>query len=65
MTTVRQMFALQELDIILDRVQNEHDRVENELGNGNIIKNLESELERDSELLQETELQQKLSLIHI
>ena len=54
MTTVRQMFALQELDIILDKVQNEHDRVENELNTGDIIKNLESELERDSELLHET-----------
>ena len=59
MTTVRQMFALQELDIILDRVQNEHDRVETELNNGDIVESLESELERDSELLQKTELQQK------
>ena len=59
MTTVRQMFALQELDIILDRVQTEHDKVENELKNGDIVKNLESELERDAELLQETELQQR------
>ena len=59
MTTVRQMFALQELDIILDRVQNEHDRVETELNNGDIVESLESELERDTELLQETELQQK------
>ena len=59
MTTVRQMFALQELDIILDRVAAEHDKVENELSNGDIVKNLESELERDAELLQETELQQR------
>jgi hypothetical protein len=53
------MFALQELDIVLDRVQDEHDRVENELNNGDTVKNLETELERDAELLQETELQQK------
>ena len=46
MTTVRQMFALQELDIVLDRVQDEHDRVENELNNGDTVKNLETELER-------------------
>ena len=59
MTTVRQMFALQELDIVLDRIQDEHDRVENELNNGDTVKNLETELERDAELLQETELQQK------
>ena len=59
MTTVRQMFALQELDIILDRVQNEHDKAEHELSNGNTIGNLESELERDAEWLVETELQQK------
>ena len=59
MTTVRQMFALQELDIILDRVQAEHDKVENELNSGDVVKNLEMELERDAELLQETELQQQ------
>ncbi len=59
MTTVRQMFALQELDIILDRVQSEHDKAEYELNNGEIIGDLESELQRDSDRLQETELQQK------
>ena len=59
MTTVRQMFALQELDIILDRVQNQQSKVESELDNGDISKNLESELERDAELLQEAELEQK------
>jgi len=53
------MFALQELDIILDRVQAEHDKVENELNSGDVVKNLEMELERDAELLQETELQQQ------
>ena len=61
MTTVRQMFALQELDIILDRVQTEHDKTEHELNNGDTVKDLETELERDSEWLQETELQQKAS----
>ena len=61
MTTVRQMFALQELDIILDRVQTEHDKAEHELNNGDTVKDLESELERDTEWLQETELQQKVS----
>ena len=61
MTTVRQMFALQELDIILDRVQTEHDKAEHELNNGDAVKGLESELERDEEWLQETELQQKAS----
>ncbi|MCH7737034.1 MAG: hypothetical protein IH872_06485 [Chloroflexi bacterium] len=59
MTTVKQMFALQELDIILDRVQNEHDRAEYELNNGDAVGNLETELERDAEWLQETELQRK------
>ena len=61
MTTVRQMFALQELDIILDRVQTEHDKAEHELNNGDAVKGLETELERDAEWLQETELQQKAS----
>jgi predicted nucleic acid-binding Zn-ribbon protein len=53
------MFALQELDIILDRVQSDHAKAEYELNNGEIIGNLESELERDAERLQETQLQQK------
>ncbi len=61
MTTVRQMFALQELDIILDRVQVEHAKAEYELNNGDEVHTLESELERDAEWLQETELQQKAS----
>lgn len=61
MTTVRQMFALQELDIILDRVQTEHDKTEHELNDGDTVKDLETELERDVEWLQETELQQKAS----
>ena len=59
MTTVRQMFALQELDIILDRVQSEHEKAEYELNNGEIIGDLESELQRDSDWLQETKLRQK------
>ncbi|HAA94638.1 MAG TPA: hypothetical protein DCE26_02995 [Dehalococcoidia bacterium] len=59
MTTVRLMFALQELDIILDRVQDERAKAEDELNNGDLVKQLESELERDTELLQETELQQR------
>ena len=61
MTTVRQMFALQELDIILDRVQNEHAKAEYELNNGDDVQTLESELERGAEWLQETKLQQKAS----
>ena len=59
MTTVRQMFALQELDIILDRVQHDQVKAEYELSNGDVLGNLESELERDAEWLVETELQQK------
>ena len=59
MTTVRQMFALQELDIILDRVQDQHDKAEYELNNGDEIQSLVSELEQGAEWLQETELQQK------
>ena len=59
MTTVRQMFALQELDIILDRVLHNHAKAEYELNNGDSIQTLESELERDAEMLLESELQQK------
>lgn len=61
MTTAKQMFALQELDIILDRIQGDRSKAEHELGNGNTVTGLESELERDTEWLQETELQQKAS----
>ncbi len=49
MTTVRQMFALQELDIILDRVQSASDKAEYELNNGETIWDLQSELQRDAE----------------
>ena len=44
MTTVRQMFALQELDIILDRVQDDENKTQNELNNGDGIGDLESAL---------------------
>ena len=61
MTTAKQMFALQELDIILDRIQGDQSKAEHELNNGDTVDNLESELERGAEWLQETELQQKAS----
>ena len=61
MTTAKQMFALQELDIILDRIQGDQAKAEYELNNGDEVGNLESEIERDTEWLQETELQQKAS----
>ncbi len=63
MTTARQMFALQELDIILDRIQGDQAKAEHELNNGDNAGNLESELERDAEWLQESELQQKATKI--
>lgn len=59
MTTARQMFALQELDIILDRIQGDRFKAERELNIGDSVGNLETELERDCEWLQETQLQQK------
>ncbi len=59
MATVRQMFALQELDTILDRVQNEQNRVEHELNNGDVLGGMETELERDAEWLVESEEQRK------
>ena len=58
MTTVKQMFALQELDIVLDRVQSQQVKAEYELNNGDQLGKLESELERDADWLVETELQQ-------
>ncbi|MDA0265230.1 MAG: C4-type zinc ribbon domain-containing protein [Chloroflexi bacterium] len=65
MTTVRQMFALQELDIILDRVQSEHDKIKYELSNGNTIVQLESDIERDAELLIKSELQQRATKLDV
>ena len=59
MTTARQMFALQELDIILDRIQGDQSKAELELNNSNSVGKLETELERGCEWLQETVLQQK------
>ena len=59
MTTVRQMFALQELDIILDRVQDDQNKTQAELDDGDGIGNLESELQRDADLLLESELKQR------
>lgn len=59
MTIVRQMFALQELDIVLDRVQKDQNRAEYELNNGDVAGNLETQLERDAEWLAETELQKQ------
>ena len=59
MTTPKQLSALQELDIILDRIRVDQYKVEHELSNGNSVDLLESELERDSDWLQETELQQR------
>ena len=61
MTTAKQMFALQELDIILDSIQGDHAKAQYELNNGDEVGTLETELERDTEWLQETELQQKAS----
>jgi len=61
MTTAKQMFALQELDIILDRIRVDKDKAEYELNNGDAVGNLESELERDTEWIQKTELQQQVT----
>ena len=53
------MFALQELDIILDRVQDDQNKTQAELDDGDGIGNLESELQRDADLLLESELKQR------
>ena len=53
------MFALQELDIILDRVQDDQVKAEYELNNGDRLANIETKLERDAEWLVETELQKQ------
>ena len=59
MTTVKQLYALQEVDLDLDRVYRALELVEEELRIGVSIDNLETALQDEQERLQEAELQQR------
>lgn len=58
MTTARQLFSLQELDLILDRVGGELTRAERELQNGLKTDQMESELKQLSDRLEDVQGQQ-------
>ncbi len=59
MTTTRQLYALQEVDLDLDRVYRALEEAEDELKIEISIENLESALQDEQERLQEVELRQR------
>ena len=59
MTTVKQLYALQEIDLDLDRVYRALEQVEGEMEIGVSIGNLEATLQDEVERLQEVELRQR------
>ena len=59
MTTVKQLYVLQEVDLDLDRVYRALEQVEGELSVGVSIGNLEATLQDEQERLQEAELRQR------
>ncbi len=59
MTTVKQLYALQEVDLDLDRVYRALEQVEEELKTGVSIETLESALQDEQERLLEAELRQR------
>lgn len=59
MTTVKQLYALQEVDLDLDRVYRALEQVEEELKTGVSIEALESALQDEQERLLEAELRQR------
>jgi len=60
MTLVRQLYALQELDLILDRVQEQTDMVEQELTSPVTLEHVQTALEEETERLKEAERQHRL-----
>ena len=56
MTTVKQLYALQGVDLDLDRVYRDLEQAEEELGTGISIENLEAAFRDEEERLQEVEL---------
>ena len=59
MTTVKQLFALQEIDLDLDRVYRALEQVEEDMKTGISIENLQAVLQDEEERLQEVELRQR------
>lgn len=59
MTSVRQLYVLQELDLVLDRLRNQQNEAEAELKSEVSVENLENALSGEAERLQEVALQQR------
>ncbi|MDP6548589.1 MAG: C4-type zinc ribbon domain-containing protein [Dehalococcoidia bacterium] len=60
MTNVRQLYILQGLDMVLDRLREETDTAEQELSTGIAVDELETGLQEETERLQELQSQQRL-----
>ena len=60
MTNVRQLYFLQELDLVLDRIREETGTAEQELSDGLAVDELETGLLEEAERLQELQSQQRL-----
>ena len=59
MTSVRQLYALQELDLVLDRLRSQQNQAKQELKSEVSVENLETALTGEAERLQEVALQQR------
>ena len=60
MTLVKQLYALQELDLVLDRVQEQRDLVEQELTSPVTLETMKTALEEETERLRDVERQHRL-----
>jgi uncharacterized protein len=63
MTSVRQLYVLQELDLVLDRLNDKHAEAEEELNHKATVEALEEALQGESERLQDVELRQRTNRV--
>ena len=60
MTSAKQLYSLQELDLTLDRIRDETDKAEAELGSDPGIEQMEKSLQEETERLGQVQSQQKI-----
>ena len=60
MTSAKQLYSLQELDLTLDRIRDETDKAEAELGSDSGIEPMEKSLQEETERLGQVQSQQKI-----
>ena len=60
MTSAKQLYSLQELDLTLDRIRDETDKAEADLGSDPGIEHMEKSLQDETERLSEVQSQQKI-----